>query len=220
MLSALLSFCTLSLSATTRPNPVLAPIKDDPKLPRVLLIGDSISMGYTLDVRDLMRGRANVHRPPTNCGDTARGLKELNKWLGDKKWDVIHFNFGLHDLKYVDASGNLTSPDKGRQLASVEQYEKNLRALVAELRKTGAMLIFATTTPVPEGSAGRVPGDEVKYNEVARKVMTELGVEINDLYALVKQHPQIMQRPNVHYARAGYKLLAEQVAQRVGDGLK
>ena len=78
---------------------IFAPITDDPKLPRVLLIGDSISMGYTLPVRKMLAGTANVHRVPENAGDTARGLEKLDAWLGDKPWDVIHFNFGLHDLK-------------------------------------------------------------------------------------------------------------------------
>jgi hypothetical protein len=66
-------------------------------LPRVLLIGDSISMGYTLDVRELLKGKANVHRIPTNGGPTTNGLKNIKAWLGDSKWDVIHFNWGLHD---------------------------------------------------------------------------------------------------------------------------
>src|SRR5690349_3471397 len=108
------------------PNPALVPVKDDPALPRVLLIGDSISIGYTVPVRDALKGKANVHRPATNCGPTERGLANLEKWLGDGKWDVIHFNFGLHDLKYVDDAGKNTAPDKGHQLAAPEQYEKNL----------------------------------------------------------------------------------------------
>src|SRR3954467_10868139 len=93
--------------AQTKPaaNPAFAKVQDDPNLPRVLLIGDSISMGYTLPVREMLKGKANVHRPPANCGPTERGLDQLDKWLGDGKWDVIHFNFGLHDLKYLDANG-------------------------------------------------------------------------------------------------------------------
>jgi lysophospholipase L1-like esterase len=216
----LLTLCCAALAADKKASPVLAPITDDPKLPRVLLIGDSISMGYTLQVRELLRGKANLHRPTENCGDTARGLQKLATWLGDKKWDVIHFNFGLHDLKYLDASGKLTGPDKGgKQVASTEQYEKNLRALVAELKKTGAKLIFATTTPVPDDSAGRMPADAPKYNDVARKVMTESGVEIDDLYGLVQAHPTIIQHGNVHYAKEGYQVLAEQVAQKVVQAL-
>src|SRR5690349_15833132 len=64
------------------PAPEFAPITDDPKLPRVLLIGDSISMGYTLPTRAILAGRANVHRIPTNGATSANVLKNLDSWLG------------------------------------------------------------------------------------------------------------------------------------------
>ena len=57
-----------------RPNPAMEKITDNPKLPRVLLIGDSISIGYTISVRKLLADKANVHRPPTNCGPTIGGI--------------------------------------------------------------------------------------------------------------------------------------------------
>ena len=95
----------------TAPNLAFAKIIDTPGLPRVLLIGDSITIGYTLEVRELLKDQANVHRIPTNGGPTTNGLKNLQVWLGDSKWDVIHFNWGLHDLKYVGADGvNLSDP--------------------------------------------------------------------------------------------------------------
>lgn len=56
------------------PHPSLAPVEDVAKLPRVLLIGDSISMGYTVPVRKLLEGKANVHRIPTNGGPTSKGI--------------------------------------------------------------------------------------------------------------------------------------------------
>ncbi|MFM7209759.1 MAG: SGNH/GDSL hydrolase family protein, partial [Verrucomicrobiota bacterium] len=68
-------------------------VKDDPKLPRVLLIGDSVSRGYTQPARKALASKANLHRAPANCGPTASGLKNLDVWLGEAKWDVIHFNF-------------------------------------------------------------------------------------------------------------------------------
>src|SRR5690349_5233165 len=64
-------------------------VVDDAKLPRVLLIGDSISIGYTVAVRELLHGKANVHRIPTNGGPTTNGLAHLPAWLGAGKWDVI-----------------------------------------------------------------------------------------------------------------------------------
>src|SRR5688572_8105941 len=116
----LLAFSVRASAQATRParpaaNPAFAPVQDDPALPRVLLIGDSISIGYTVPTRERLAGKANVHRPGVNCGPTTRGVENLDKWLGDKKWDVIHFNFGLHDLRYIDDAGKNTSPEKGRQ---------------------------------------------------------------------------------------------------------
>jgi len=194
-------------------NPDLAQITDTPGLPRVLLLGDSISMGYTLPVRAKLAGQANVHRPPENCGDTARGVKSVDKWLGTGKWDVIHFNFGLHDLKYLDAAGQLAPPEKGKQVASLAAYEANLRTIVARLKQTGAKLVYATTTPVPAGTTGRLEDDSVSYNAVAVRVMKELGVAIDDLHAFVKPRQAQLQRPaNVHFTDAGSIQLAETVA--------
>ncbi|MFM2166920.1 MAG: hypothetical protein RIS79_1291 [Verrucomicrobiota bacterium] len=80
-------------------NDATRPGKDDPKLPRVLLIGDSISIGHTRPVREKLRGKTDVHRIPQNGGATEVGLEKMTAWLGDGKWDVIHFHFGLHDAK-------------------------------------------------------------------------------------------------------------------------
>jgi acyl-CoA thioesterase-1 len=198
----------------------MTPVVDDPNLPRVLLIGDSISIGYTVPVRELLKGKANVRRPLTNCGDTARGLKSLDDWLGSGKWDVIHFNFGLHDLKYLDANGSLASPDKGKQVASLVQYEQNLRQIVERLKKTGAKLIWCSTTPVPEGSSGRVKSDELKYNEVAAKIMAESGVATDDLHALATAKQAEIQLPkNVHFSKEGSRELARAVVASIEKAL-
>jgi len=203
-----------------RPDPAMATVEDAPNLPRVLLIGDSISIGYTVAVRELLKGKANVHRPPTNCASTVVGLKSLEAWLGDKKWDVIHFYWGLHDLKYIDEKGALVAVDKGKQQVPLDEYEKNLRQLVQQLKKTGATLIWCATTPVPEGAAGRVPGDEVRYNEAAARVMKEHGVETDDLYAFAKPKLKDIQQPrNVHFTAAGSRQLAQRVADTIQKAL-
>lgn len=205
------------------PNPAMQQIEDVPGLPRVLLIGDSISIGYTVAVREELDGKANVHRPPTNCGPTIVGLKQIDSWLGDKEWDVIHFNWGLHDLKYMGPDGaNLADPnDAGsHQQVPIDEYEKNLQTLVARMQKTGAKLIWCSTTPVPDGSAGRVVGDAGKYNEVAAKVMREHGVEIDDLYAFAKpQLAEIQLKANVHFSPDGSKTLAKQVVKSIAAAL-
>jgi len=204
-----------------RVNPVFAPVEDDPALPRVLLIGDSISIGYTLQVRRLMKGKANIHRPPTNCGPTTNGLKNLDSWLGDKKWDVIHFNWGLHDLKYMNGSGKLVPVDQGKQQVPPKQYEENLTKLVERLEKTGAKLIWRSTTPVPEGAQGRVVGDSEKYNAIAAKIMKAHDIPTDDQYTFVMpQQKKLMLKANVHFTKPGSEALAKQVVKAVEAALK
>lgn len=206
--------------AKRAPNPAMAKIEDVPNLPRVLLIGDSISIGYTLDVRELLKGKANVHRIPTNGGPTINGLAHLKEWLGDKKWDVIHFNWGLHDLKYIQADpskrADPKAPDSHLQVPLAD-YEKNLTTLVEQLKATGAKLIWCSTTPVREGSDGRVGGSEKAYNEAAARVMSAAGIPTDDLWkhANAKLNEIGLPDANVHYTPAGYKYLAEQVAKEI-----
>ena len=159
--------------------------QDDPALPRVLLIGDSISIAYTVPVRKELAGKANVHRIPGNGQTAANGVEKLEKWLGDGSWDLIHFNWGLWDLCYRHPeSKNQGKRDKERGTVSAtpEVYRANLEKCVAILKKSGAKLIWCETTPVPEGEAGRKLGDDLKYNAIAREVMEKNGVAINPLH--------------------------------------
>jgi hypothetical protein len=206
-----------------KPNPAMAKIEDIPGLPRVLLIGDSISIGYTVPVRELMQGKANVHRPLTNCGPTTKGISEIDQWLGKGKWDVIHFNWGLHDLKYMAPKGqNLADPQASgsRQQVPIDEYEANLRKLVARLKKTDAKLIWRTTTPVPAGAKGRVVGDSAKYNAVAKKIMDEHNIVVDDQYSFALERLQEIQRPaNVHFTPEGSRKLAKQVVAAINKAL-
>jgi len=189
------------------------PVVDTPGLPRVLLIGDSISIGYTLPTRALLRGEANVHRIPANGGPTTRGLAAIDRWLGNGKWDVIHFNWGIHDLRHM--------PDGKRQVEP-EDYEKNLRKLVARLKQTGAVLIWATITPIPEGKLNpdRTFGDVTEYNKIAARVMRENHVTIDDLYTSVMPRFNELHKPkDLHYLPQGYEFLATKVAAAIEAAL-
>ena len=192
----------------------LEPVADVAGLPRVLIIGDSISIGYTLPVRELLKGKANVHRPATNCSSTGNGLAHIEEWLGKGKWDVIHFNFGLHDAKL---------PPEGVRHASPEVYGKNLRELVKRMKATGARLIFATTTPVPNGgnlAPTRRFGSIEQYNIAAASAMKEYGVAIDDLNAGVAPHVKELQKPgDVHFTQEGSMFLARLVAKAIENEL-
>jgi acyl-CoA thioesterase-1 len=187
--------------------------KDDPKLPRVLIVGDSISIGYTPPATKLLAGKANIHHNPGNAADTVTGIKNIKSWLGDGKWDVIHFNWGLHDIKL----------GTGKHQVSIEDYEKNLREMVKTMKATNAKLIWATTTPVPEGKTNppRKNVDVIAYNKVAKKIMDENGVAINDIYAFaLPQLDKIQQPVNVHFSDKGSAALAERVAAAIEAALK
>jgi hypothetical protein len=194
-------------------DPAMEPITDQPGLPRVLLIGDSISIGYTVPVRDLLKGKANVHRIPENGGPTTNGTAKLAKWLGTAKWDVIHFNWGLHDLK---------SMEDGKAQVSLADYEKNLREIVKQLKATNAKLIWCATTPVPDAKLNppRKDSDVQAYNAVAKKVMDEHKIPTNDLYAHTLPKLAEVQRPaNVHFSATGSEFLAKKVAKSIEEAL-
>ncbi len=205
----------------SRTQDVFAPPKENPKLPDVLLIGDSISIGYTLPVRERLSGEANVWRPAANCGPTTRGVANLDGWLGDRHWDVIHFNFGLHDLRWMPVKNSAGNDKKGEEApqVSLKDYEANLRKIVTRLKKTGATLIWCETTPVPAKSSHRIKGDEENYNAVAAKVMREMGdIRTDALHDFAKSKAQ--QRPaNVHYTTAGSEQLADHVTACIRSAL-
>ena len=158
-------------------------------------------------------------------GPTTKGLNGIKKWLGDKKWDLIHFNWGLHDLKYMGPNGeNLRDPadKKNHQQVPPAEYEKNLRKLVDELKKTKAKLIWRNTTPVPDGAKGRVVGDSVKYNLIAAKIMKEHGIQIHDMYSLVepKMSELMLPKGDVHFKKTGYQILADNAVEVILGSLE
>ena len=196
-------------------HPFTNPV-DDPALPRVLIIGDSISIGYTTRVRNLLKGVANVHRPKANCAWSAFGLQNIDSWVGDSDWDVIHFNFGLWDWYGW----------KQEQKATPASYAKNLDGIVIKLKKTNAKLVFAVTTPPCVGPERKVKivvseARAQEFNMSALAVMKKHGVHINDLYSLIGKNRVKYQRgeDDVHYIEEGRDLLAKQVAQVIEQEL-
>jgi acyl-CoA thioesterase-1 len=202
-------------------------ITPDPALPNVLLIGDSISIGYHSAVGEALKEKANVFRPVNavngaadNCSDTNKGVASLDQWLAlASKWAVIHFNWGLHDIKHVKPGTSEVSSDPSHpRLRTLSEYEANLESIVVKLKSTGAKLIFCTTTPVAPETTGPYRRDEdvVAYNSVALKIMAAHGVAVNDLYSFAKPQLEKIQLPkNVHYTPEGSKVLGLEVASKI-----
>jgi lysophospholipase L1-like esterase len=178
------------------------------RLPRVLLIGDSIAADYAPAVQQALKYSARVVRGAG--GTTENGLKEMDALLADGPWAVIHFNWGLHDLKIAGPNARNNIP--------IEQYGKNLRELVGKMQRSGATLIFATTTPVPQRVliTERRTEDAVLYNAVALKIMEENQIHIDDLHALIRPRIAEFQYPSdVHFSRAGSEFLGRGVAKSI-----
>ncbi|UII78743.1 SGNH/GDSL hydrolase family protein [Flagellimonas sp. CMM7] len=196
------------------------------KLPNVLILGDSISIGYTGFVRKALEGKANVYRPikkdgkAENCQGTTNGVKNLHRWLKiQPKWDVIHFNFGLHDLKHVDpiTGKNSTNP-KHPQQADLKTYKKQLKKIVKKLKKTRAQLVFGTITPFPDLPDGplRHADQTVKYNTAALKIMAKFNIPINNLNTYVKPNMKSWQLTNnVHFNKLGSQNIAQKVTEEI-----
>ena len=197
----------------------------DSELPNVLLIGDSISIGYTVHVRKLLKGKADVFRIKGNGKFSAFGLQNIDKWTSARKYDIIHFNWGLWDLCYRDPKSKTQGHrDKinGKLTATPDEYKKNLTAIVSKLQKTGSELIWCNITPVPDHELGRKKGDDLKYNAVAAEVMKNNSIRINDLHghALKKQAEIQLKKGDVHFTKDGYKYLAEKVAGEISKILR
>jgi lysophospholipase L1-like esterase len=125
--------------------------------------------------------------------------------LGDGKWDVIHFNFGIHDRATPPAD-----------------YEKRLEEIIVRLKATGAKAIWASTTPIPLDAAKKqTPESIVERNAIAEKLAKKHGLAVNDLFTFITPNLATLQNPNdVHFNAAGYKALGAQVAKVIGENLK
>ena len=189
------------------------------KLLRVLIIGDSISVGYTPHVKEMMKDEAYVEHPVENCQGTKFGVQKIDKWIGSEPWDVIHFNFGLHDLKHVDPVTGINSvkPEDPQQ-SDLKQYKENLEVIVKKLKASKAKLIWATTTPYPDKPDGplRIAADVLEYNKVALKIIKKNKIPVNDLYAFILPDMAALQLPkNVHFKKEGSEALAKKVVEAI-----
>jgi lysophospholipase L1-like esterase len=191
---------------------------------KVLIIGDSISIGYFPFVKSAFGEDTIVIHNEGKAQHTGTGLKKIKSYLNNERWDVIHFNWGLWDLCYRDpVSNNQGHRNKltGKVELTTDQYEKNLDSLVSILNQTGAKLIFATTTVVPPNELGRIEGDDKKYNATAMKVIKKYNVRIDDLnlasYEINKNSRA--GDGNVHFTREGYRQLSYAVIKSIRKAL-
>lgn len=203
---------------------------DDPKLPRVLVIGDSISMNYHEAAKEALEGVANYHRNEGNSFSSVHGAANAELWLGDYEeedlhWDVIQFNHGLHDLKQTY---DKETDSFGDYAVSLDLYKESLEKEIAILKKTGATLIWASTTPVQQDMKtqyARRKGAAEVFNKAALEVMAKHPeIIINDLHGVVRGSPVFddwRTKMDVHfYKEEEQELLGDAVAAAVKKALE
>ena len=179
---------------------VWLPQTSDRKLPRVLLIGDSIARGYYPEVEKALAGRAYVGRLTTSKSlvDPAL-LKEIALILSEQHYEVIHFNNGLHGSGYSEAA-------YAQALPSVRRVFLHYAP--------GARLIWASTTdmlPSFEGDHPTLPR-VAERNRLAALWAAKNGIPVDDLFPIAAHHPEYHAHDGVHFSPEGYAALAAQVS--------
>lgn len=179
----------------------------------VILIGDSIRMGYQAVVQQQLAGPAEVWGPAKNGGNSQNVLDYLDAWVIARRPDVVHLNCGLHDIK--------TPFGSNARAISLSQYQTNLREIFTRIRRnvTGA-IIWATTTPInyarhhANKDFDRFEADVDSYNAVAVDVAREFEIPINNLHAVVVAagRDRLLLPDGVHFTAPGYALLGATVA--------
>ncbi|HET6427968.1 MAG TPA: SGNH/GDSL hydrolase family protein [Phycisphaerae bacterium] len=183
-----------------------------PRPTRILIIGDSISIGYTPFVSEMLSGRAEVGHNDGNGGDARNVRAHLDEWLAEFRAQIVHLNCGLHDIKVPF--------DSDARQVPLAEYRRHLTWVADRLKASPVTAIWASSTPVVEAwhhqrkEFDRFNADVDAYNAAAAEIMTAAGIAVNDLHSIVAAAgPEKLLSPDgVHFPDPGYRMLAEKVA--------
>lgn len=170
--------------------------KKSKPLPRVLLIGDSITGGYQGKVMQHFDGKAAVFKNPGNAEDTWNGVEQIDRWLDLK----TYLQSGQEYLELVNAVNDSLAQlprflpgyqSQGYEIGGLvwfhgisdsqspahkSAYEQNLANLIRNLRrdlKAPKMPVVVAAVAFDDGklnAAQMAVGDTSKYPEFAANV--------------------------------------------------
>lgn len=170
----------------------------------VLVIGDSISIGYTPHLKDALGDTYQVTHNPCNAMTSTWTRMHVEKWLASRtSFEVIVWNNGLWDIATWISTGDAA-------------YEANLRAIARAVRAKTAKPLFILTTKVPVGTPYRNDSDVVRINAIAQRVMSEEGIPVLDLYA-VSANAEHSAPADVHYTTAGSAVLGDAILNELNQ---
>ncbi len=176
---------------------------------KVLLLGDSIRIAYMPLVQTRLAGIAEVVGPEDNCRFAKYTLWYADHWLETLgKPDVIHWNNGIWDLFHLSTEHGV--------FTSLDEYVGTVRKILDRLKRSGASIIWATTTPVNPNNVNCNNQEIDRYNKAILGLMRTDNVAINDLNAIVKRDPDAyIGEDHLHLTRQGSEACAAAVASAV-----
>lgn len=206
----------------------------------VILIGDSIRLGYQRYVQELLGGNVKVYGPAENCRYSKFALWGMFSWMGEfgyPKVDVAHFNAGIWDLHRCTADGEI--------FTSIDEYANTVRRLGIQMQSYTNNVIFANTIPGNKALDDSYstfnplintdPGymqvhltvgkdewnsDVARYNAAAEAEMAKLGIPVNDMYSAIIVDPEkYISGDGIHPTDEGYRLLAKMTAEKIEEML-
>lgn len=194
--------------------------------PNVLMVGDSISGGYTLPLSYIARNDFNIVRVTTgpepwrwidNCRNTTYTLQNLDTWL---KWypnnKVIIWNNGIWN-----AATNPGPEDASHYYTPPEQYENEIKQIAIKLLAASPRVIFLTTTQLSPSDTRSTIGLNTQFNDIAKRVLPSMGIEMHDLYDFTIDHPDWhVSTTDLHFNGVANEIIADWIAQFLGVTLK
>ena len=177
-------------------------------LPRVLLIGDSITRGYESKVRARLQGVCYVDYVATSYAvDSPIYTKLMKAFVDDSRYALVHFNHGLHGIHMTKRT-----------------YKSGIKKLLLKIGKD-KKLILATTTVVYHGRSKRKHGAWMKRvrerNDTIKELASDLNLAVDDLYIVSQGIPAEKRAiDGTHYMDDGYEILADAVAESIKNLLK
>ena len=183
--------------------------------PQILLLGDSIRLGYCQIVKELLKDEYEVIFPETNCRCTHFTLESLEFWasLCDRdRIAAVHFNNGQWDAARFGGA-------EEEPLTSLPVYSHNIERIASRLKKyfPDALIAYATTTPMNPGDAPcgspRTTDEIREYNRIGTEVMDKMGIPVDDLFAVSEPLSSEYFADCVHFNEEGYRILGETVAE-------
>jgi len=181
---------------------------NNPTLPRVLLIGDSILIGYKKSVYKELKGKANVDAWTNPHFQSEKLNQKLSEVLDCGPYDIVHFNIGLHGWQ------------EGRIKPGT--YEPLTLAFLSVIRKKlpKAKIVWANTTPVttkarPFKLDSSINNIIIEHNRLAAGIMNNVGIPVDDFYGLLADHLNLAQGDGFHWTPPAYQMLASKTTASV-----